>query len=43
MNPPKVLDRIVDAVLGFRPKPKSKPGKKRLRRQRKIQRSKSSG
>ena len=27
-----VLDRIVDKVLAYRPKPKSKPGKKRARR-----------
>jgi hypothetical protein len=28
---PKELDAIVDLVLAYRPKPKSKPGKKRKR------------
>ena len=39
---PKALDKIADAILAYRPKPRSKPAKKRARRQRKIQRSKSS-
>lgn len=42
MKTPRKLDGIVDAVLAYRPKPKSKPAKKRARRQRKIQRGKSS-
>jgi hypothetical protein len=36
MKPPKVLDRIVDAVLAYRPKPKSKPAKKRQRQRKKL-------
>ena len=38
MKPPKALDRIAYAVLAYRPKPKSKPAKKRQRVRRKIQR-----
>ncbi len=38
---PKSLDRIVDVLLAYRPKPKSKPARKRQRRRNKIQ-SKSS-
>jgi hypothetical protein len=34
-QPPKVLDAIADVVLRYRPKPKSKPAKKRARRKRK--------
>jgi hypothetical protein len=41
-TPPKALDAMVDVVLAYRPKPKSKPAKKRARRSKKIQRSKSS-
>ena len=37
---PKVLDAIADAVLGYRPKPKSNPAKKRRRRAAKIAASK---
>lgn len=33
---PKVLDAIVDKVLAYRPKPKSKPARKRKRRDAKI-------
>ena len=33
---PKVLDAIADVVLAYRPKPKSKPGKKRRRMQKRI-------
>jgi hypothetical protein len=33
---PKVLDAIADVVLAYRPKPKSKPAKKRKRRAAKI-------
>lgn len=33
------LDRIADAVLGYRPKPKSKPAKRRQRKRRKIQKA----
>ncbi len=35
MKPPKVLDAIADVVLRYRPKPVSKPAKKRQRRRRK--------
>ena len=31
-NTPKVLDKMVDAVLAYRPKPKSKAAKKRARK-----------
>ena len=40
-KPPKALDQIADVVLAYRPKPKSKPAKKRARRRNKVQ-SKSS-
>ena len=33
---PKVLDAIADAVLAYKPKPKSKPAKRRRRRAAKI-------
>jgi hypothetical protein len=33
---PKALDAIADVVLAYRPKPKSKPGKKRKRRAAKL-------
>jgi hypothetical protein len=33
---PKALDAIVDKVLAYRPKAKSKPAKKRQRRARKA-------
>ena len=35
-NVPKVLDTITDVVLKYRPKPKSKAGKKRQRKENKI-------
>ena len=35
-KPPKVLNRITDAVLAYHPKPKSKPAKKRARRKKKV-------
>jgi hypothetical protein len=35
-QPPKELDAIADVVLAYRPKPKSKPGKKRKRRAAKL-------
>ena len=37
-KPPEFLDVIADRVLAYRPKPKSKPAKKRARRSKKIQR-----
>lgn len=36
-KPPKVLDTIADVVLRYRPKPKSKPARRRKRRARKLQ------
>jgi hypothetical protein len=35
-KPPKELAAIVDVVLAYRPKPKSKPGKKRRKMQKRI-------
>ncbi len=32
MKPPKELDQIADAVLRYRPKPKSKSAKKRAKK-----------
>jgi hypothetical protein len=40
-NHPAVLDRIVDKVLAYKPKPKSNPAKKRARRKKKAQRESS--
>jgi hypothetical protein len=37
-KPPPALDAIADKVLAYKPKPKSKPAKKRARRKKKIQR-----
>ena len=37
---PKVLDQIADVVLAYRPKPKTKPAKKRARRSKKIAKAK---
>lgn len=42
MKIPKALDAIADLVLVYRPKPKSKPAKKRARRKKKIQKRESS-
>jgi hypothetical protein len=35
-KPPKELDAIADVVLAYRPKPKTKPAKKRRRMQKRI-------
>jgi hypothetical protein len=35
-KPPKELDAIADVVLSYRPKPKTKPAKKRRRMQKRI-------
>jgi len=40
-KPPAVLDAIADKVLAYRPKPKSKPAKKRARTQKKLARESS--
>ena len=34
MKPPKELDAIVDAVLTYKPKPKTKAAKRRVRREK---------
>ena len=39
---PKALDAMADIVLAYRPKPKSKSGKKRKKRAAKIARDKPS-
>lgn len=41
-QPPATLDVIADRVLAYRPKPKSAPAKKRVRKAKKIQRRESS-
>jgi hypothetical protein len=35
-KPPKELDAIADVVLAYRPKPKTKPAKKRRRMQKRL-------
>ena len=37
-DPPKELDAIADVILAYRPKPVSKPAKKRKRHKAKIER-----
>jgi hypothetical protein len=37
-KPPKELDAIADVVLAYRPKPKSKPGKRRKKTAKKLAR-----
>jgi hypothetical protein len=39
-NAPKALDAIADIVLAYRPKPKSKPAKKRKKRNAKLAKEK---
>jgi hypothetical protein len=39
MKTPKALDAIVDKVLAYRPKPKSKPAKRRKRQRRKLEKA----
>jgi len=39
-KPPKVLDSIVDIVLAYRPKAKTKPARSRKRRAAKIAKGK---
>lgn len=41
MKPPAELDRIVDKVLAYKPKPRTPKAKKRQRARRKIQRRES--
>jgi hypothetical protein len=40
-KPPKVLDAMVDVVLAYKPKPKTKPAKKRKKRAAKIAKEKT--
>lgn len=40
MSAPKVLDAVADKVLQYRPKPKSKPARRRKRRASKLKRPK---
>ena len=42
-KPPKALDAIADVVLRYRPKPKSKPAKRRKRRATKLQKAAADG
>jgi hypothetical protein len=41
-EPPKILDAMVAVVLAYRPKPKTKPAKKRKKRAAKIAKEKMS-
>jgi len=40
---PKALDAITDVVLAYRPKPKTKPAKKRRRMQKRLIAAQASG
>jgi len=42
MKLPKALDAIADVVLAYKPKPKSKPAKRRKRRAAQIAKGRSS-
>jgi hypothetical protein len=42
-KPPKELDAIADVVLAYRPKPKTKPAKKRRKMQKRLIAAESSG
>lgn len=35
-KPPEILDKLVDLVLAYKPKPKSEPGKKRKKLAKKL-------
>jgi hypothetical protein len=37
---PEILNRMVDVVLAFRPKPKSKGAKKRIRKKKALEKQK---
>jgi hypothetical protein len=39
MKPPAALDAIADRVLRYRPKPKSKPARRRKRQAAKLEKS----
>jgi hypothetical protein len=36
---PKVLDAVADAVLSYRPKPKTKPARERQRTRRRLEKA----
>lgn len=38
MKTPKILDKVTDIVLSYRPKPKTKQAKKRVKKQKKLTR-----
>jgi hypothetical protein len=42
-KPPKELDAIADVVLAYRPKPKTKPAKKRRRMQKRLIAARAAG
>jgi hypothetical protein len=42
-KPPEELNAIADVVLAYRPKPKTKPGKKRRRMMKRIIAAQASG
>jgi hypothetical protein len=42
-KPPKALDAMVAVVLAYRPKPKTKPARKRQRIRRKLQKAAAVG
>jgi hypothetical protein len=42
-KPPKELDAIADVVLAYRPKPKTKPAKKRRRMQKRLMAAQAAG
>jgi hypothetical protein len=42
-KPPKELDAAIDVVLAYRPKPKTKPAKKRRKMQKRIIASRAPG
>jgi hypothetical protein len=42
-KPPKELDAIADVVLAYRPKPKTKPAKKRRKMQKRLIAARPSG
>jgi len=41
-KPPEILDKIVDKVLAYRPKPKSRAGKKRKKAAKRKERERGS-
>ena len=39
MKTPPELDRITDVILAYRPKPKTKAAKRRLRKKKRVERA----